>query len=210
MSTTQSEIQVEDEEADLSNLDPDQLSDSDKLERKARVLRGDELFDLPVIDWERENDAVLVTVVKPNGKTEEIQTGWPDKPTKSNTFIATCMCALDVDDAQTAALMADELQDANSTEHTVPVDKEGLSGWDLKPGAEIDIDGEESKATSESCPTVLAIITFMSPLFLVASVVDIMRGNVPSGTKVDMQRNAVAMGIGCVMWIGLFSLIFVT
>jgi len=122
-----------DEDTSLAELDPDQLTDSDELYHMAQAMRDDEYFEVPIVDWEKKNDAVMVTIITPNGETAKVQETWPEKPTTDNNFIRACMCALNVDSAKDAALMADDLQDVSHADFTVPADKAEYHGWELKP-----------------------------------------------------------------------------
>jgi len=127
---------TQEQDTSLAELDPDQLTDSDELYHMAQAMRDDDYFEVPIVDWEKQNDAVMVTIITPNGETATVQETWPEKPTTDNNFIRACMCALNVDSAKDAALMADDLQNVSHADFTVPADKASYNGWELHPEVE--------------------------------------------------------------------------
>lgn len=187
-----------DDNTSLAELDPDQLTDSDELYHMVQAMRDDEYFEVPIVDWEKKNEAVLVTIITPNGETATVQETWPEKPTTENNFIRACMCALNVNSAKGAALMADDLQDVTHADFTVPADK-AYHGWELKP--EVDMP-ESLRATvreyatgegdAENLDPMLKALAFLGgPMTMIVGIIG-NRADEP-GTWWDDDKSATEM-----------------
>lgn len=194
----------------VAELDPDQLTDSDRLYHMAQAMRDeDDLFELPVVDWKTKGEAVLVEIVTPDGTTATVQQDWPDKPTEDNDFIRTCMCALDIDDPKSAALMADELQDVNHDEFTVPADR-NEDEWELKPEADMPESLRSSLRTDEDASSVSTSWKIVAiaggPLALLAGIFDTKKNvdwddETPAAENYWNVQTFIFGSLGTVLWI---------
>jgi hypothetical protein len=210
------------DETNLAALDPNQLTDSDRLYHMAQAMRDeDDLFELPVVDWEKKNKSVQVEIVTPDGTTDTVQQDWPDKPTEDNEFIRTCMCAMDIDDPTSATLMADELQDVDHDEFTVPADRD-YHGWELKPSA--DMPTTPSERITDTCHAFISpgerkfkVLSFL--LGPVATIITAIVVGLDAAERADgndsvwsdetyaVARNNVFAFFGLLAWVGLFLLL---
>jgi hypothetical protein len=119
--------------------DEKNVSDVNELQRKAEQLREDGMFDVRIKNWEKIGDKrVEVIFEKPDGDEQKQIMKWPDKPTKDNKFIKICMDALDLQNAQDAAMMSENLKNCELDDYQVKADVDN-GEWEIKPEIELGI-----------------------------------------------------------------------
>lgn len=117
--------------------DEKNVSDVDELQRKAEQLTDDGMFHVRIKNWEKiGSKSVEVIFEKPDGDEQKQIMEWPDKPTKENKFIKICMDALDLQNAQDAAMMSENLKNCELDDYRVKADVDN-GEWEIKP--EIDL-----------------------------------------------------------------------
>jgi len=130
-----------DQDEHTTQQDESDLSPTDELFSMADNVREDGLYDVEILDWEKEGGSKtqgeLVTVhfdTKFDGTHSNTFT-WPNNPTEENEFVSLLMQALGVDDPVKAVSRADALKSPDGDEigTTVPAERSDStpSSWNI-------------------------------------------------------------------------------
>jgi hypothetical protein len=138
----------------------DEKEGLDELQKKVERFRDDGFYDVYIRDWKKIDDnQVRIYFTKPNGEMQSETMDWPSKPVKNNQFIKTCMDALDLDSPENAAMMAENLKNAEAGTYRTRADVDE-NYWRLCP--EIRDESDDSGSSPESKAYFDVLITFLS------------------------------------------------